>query len=192
MLYRCGHCEDLFDENQDLLKHSESAHQKQTTKSKKGRSEMKKYPGFCDLCGCNSKYIEWHMYYNHNTDPTNCDKCGKVFGNKEKLNTHYQTVHEKTTCFICGKDIPVKKHSYHMLSIHTKSEDRPHKCTTCGKGFIFPDKLEEHYNVHTGAKPFKCKYCPKSYGSVGTRNMHQKSHLGIKRNYVKKRQNLKT
>ena len=156
------------------------------------RPGMKQYPGFCDLCGCNSKHIEWHMYYNHNKDPSHCDKCGKVFGNKEKLNTHYQTVHEKRTCQICGKDIPIKKHSYHMLSVHTKPEDRPHKCTTCGKGFIFPDKLEEHYNVHTGAKPFKCKYCPKAYGSIGTRSMHQKSHLGIKRNYGKKRQNLKT
>ena len=32
----------LSDDNTDLLKHSETAHQKQTTKHKKGRSEMKK------------------------------------------------------------------------------------------------------------------------------------------------------
>ena len=68
-----------------------------------------------------------------------------------------------------------------MLQAHTKPEDRPHKCTTCGKGFIYPDKLEEHYNVHTGAKPFKCKYCPAAYGSNGTKAMHEKGHLGIKR-----------
>ena len=60
-------------------------------------------------------------------------------------------------------------------------EDRPLKCETCGKGFFQKCKLEEHYNVHTGAKPFICKYCPKAYGSLGTMHMHQRSHLGIKR-----------
>ena len=41
-------------------------------------------------------------------------------------------------------------------------------------------RLVEHYNVHTGEKPFKCKYCQVGFGSNGTKAMHEKGHLGIK------------
>ena len=41
--------------------------------------------------------------------------------------------------------------------------------------------LKEHSNVHTGAKPFKCKYCPSAFASRGTHAMHERGHLGIKR-----------
>ena len=185
-LCRCGHCEDLFDESKDLLKHSESFHQKPNNKPKQpnGTKGLKMYPGICDLCGKSSKGIEHHMHWVHGPGKKvsrPCVVCGKVFKMGNEMNAHHQTVHEKRTCHVCGKDISIKKHHYHMLQAHTKPEDRPHKCTTCGKGFIYPDKLEEHYNVHTGAKPFKCKYCPAAYGSNGTKAMHEKGHLGIKR-----------
>ena len=50
-----------------------------------------------------------------------------------------------------------------------------------GKGFIHANKLREHINIHTGEKPFKCQYCPSAFASAGTKAMHEKGHLGIKR-----------
>ena len=49
------------------------------------------------------------------------------------------------------------------------------------KGFSTKTTFDEHMNVHTGDKPFKCKYCPNTFASRGTKEMHQKGHLGIKR-----------
>ena len=70
-----------------------------------------------------------------------------------------------------------------MLSAHTKSEDRPFKCTMCGKGFTAKNHLKDHINLHTGEKPYKCLYCPSVFASNGNHAMHQKGHLGIKRNH---------
>ena len=91
-------------------------------------------------------------------------------------------------CQLCGKGLMPGKLNYHMISVHTKSEDRPHKCSTCGKGFAQKAGLKDHLNLHTGEKPYKCLYCPSAFASSGTHRMHQKGHLGIKRNHGEKRQ----
>ena len=49
---------------------------------------------------------------------------------------------------------------YHVLQKHTDNSEKPWQCQTCGKGFVHENKLKEHINVHTSAKPFKCRYCP--------------------------------
>ena len=83
---------------------------------------------------------------------------------------------------MCGKMVKKTKILYHMKQKHTSNEDKPHKCEVCGKGFVQKRFRDEHINVHTGAKPFKCKYCSSAaYASYGTLRMHERSHLGIKR-----------
>ena len=211
--YRCGHCEDLFDENEELLKHSESFHPKKTQKTRKIVTEeerkikekegkiydskrgqwikpwvpkgMKKYPGFCDLCAKMSQDIEYHMYYQHHTDPVQCNECKKTFKNRETLWGH-QEIHKLQPCSICGKMIKKPKMTYHIRSNHMSNEEKPYRCDVCGKGFVSRNTLDEHNNIHTGAKPFKCKYCPSAFASRGTHAMHQKGHLGIKRKFKNK------
>ena len=39
---------------------------------------------------------------------------------------------------------------FHVHQNHTSHEDRKHRCHLCGKGFIYPHKLQEHLNTHTG------------------------------------------
>ena len=38
----------------------------------------------------------------------------------------------KTQCALCGDMVVANKMSYHIQQVHTRSEDRPHKCPTCG------------------------------------------------------------
>ena len=170
------------------MEHTESVHQKKSTnksdteknKLQPGTTGMKKYPGFCDICAKSSKHIEWHMYYNHNTDPIECSYCKKMFSNREILKKHEKN-HLLEPCSICGKMVKKPKMFYHMKQNHTSNEDKPYKCEVCGKGFITKFSRNEHINIHTGAKPFKCKYCPAAFGSNGTKAMHERGHLGIKR-----------
>ena len=49
-------------------------------------------------------------------------------------------------------------------------------------GFVLQKGLDQHMNIHTGNKPYKCDYCGRGFADDGNRRMHQKTtHEGYKR-----------
>ncbi|KAF9018188.1 hypothetical protein BDZ89DRAFT_1074121 [Hymenopellis radicata] len=50
----------------------------------------------------------------------------------------------------------------------------PHKCEKCGQTFTAKHNLINHGNSHAGLKPFKCKYCPGTFGTSGVLARHVK------------------
>ena len=74
----------------------------------------------------------------------------------------------------------------------THSNDRKHRCVHCGKEFSFTHHLKEHIRVHTGEKPYVCKYagCSKKFKQTGEFSAHKKTHKDIeslKEDYITKR-----
>lgn len=57
----------------------------------------------------------------------------------------------------------------YLLSRHMKShsEERPHKCSVCERGFKTLASLQNHVNTHTGIKPHRCKYCESTFTTSG-------------------------
>ena len=78
-----------------------------------------------------------HEHANGLAQPLPCDQCGKLFYNPFKLKTHVKRNHVKTQCALCGDMVVANKMSYHIQQVHTRSEDRPHKCPTCGNFKLF-------------------------------------------------------
>ena len=95
---------------------------------------------------------------------------------------HILNMHEKIPCEICGEMFGARVMPRHIQSKHTDNDHKRFKCELCGKGFSTGQRLKEHTNIHTGERPFMCKYCGASFANNGNCRMHERMmHLGHKR-----------
>lgn len=69
-----------------------------------------------------------------------------------------QTVTQAHMCNYCNYTSPKR----YLLSRHMKShsEERPHKCSVCERGFKTIASLQNHVNTHTGKYANKAVYSP--------------------------------
>ena len=48
-------------------------------------------------------------------------------------------------------------------------------CSYCGRNFRKAVQVQQHENTHTGNRPYKCKYCDKTFSWMSERNKHEAS-----------------
>ncbi|GBN83833.1 Zinc finger protein 436 [Araneus ventricosus] len=109
-----------------------------------------------------------------------CQICGKGFGRKNHLVSHYRThTGEKPfDCDKCGKRFGRSSDLARHRLIHTG--EKPFVCDKCGKTFGRSNYLARHRRTHTGEKPFACDKCEKSFGQSNDLTRHRRSHTGEK------------
>ncbi|XP_042310115.1 uncharacterized protein LOC121923616 [Sceloporus undulatus] len=59
-------------------------------------------------------------------------------------------------------------------------EEKPFKCSDCGKSFRMKDKLVRHHKTHTGEKPYGCLDCGKYFSTKYGLFRHHRIHRGEK------------
>ena len=153
---------------------------KECLKELKLAKQMKKESnaGVCPECGILANNLNAHRNDMHLAEKQICSLCSLEFRNVQRLYKHKRMVHDdKVPCTECGKLIGVNRIKDHMKLSHTPNDQKRYRCDTCGKGFMETQKLSDHINVHTGEKPYKCKFCSSCFASNGTHALHERSHL---------------
>ena len=136
----------------------------------------------CPDCGRIVKCLEQHIATFHGTEKLECPKCKKIFKSRTHLRDHIKDFHEKVPCVHCGKLYGLGKNmKRHIQAQHTPDDEKKFKCCHCGKGFSNSRYLKDHENIHTGEKPYKCKFCSACFADRGNHAQHVRSHLGINR-----------
>ncbi|XP_051911339.1 oocyte zinc finger protein XlCOF8.4-like isoform X13 [Hippocampus zosterae] len=60
------------------------------------------------------------------------------------------------------------------------ADDKPWKCSHCGKMYAYKSALEFHIRTHTGAKPFTCSNCGQKFSCKASLESHKRTHTGEK------------
>ncbi|KAJ8061246.1 hypothetical protein OCU04_010316 [Sclerotinia nivalis] len=124
---------------------------------------------------------------------TNNHLCGQVFTSESDLQTHVKDFHlsvlNKTSGYFCKWQGCSRKHKMGVkegfsqrgkLERHMASHTGFKECTCdfpgCGKTFAAAQSLKQHYRLHTGEKPWKCRYCPKSFPQQSACTVHERIH----------------
>ncbi|XP_029173308.1 zinc finger protein 239-like [Nylanderia fulva] len=99
---------------------------------------------------------------------------------KEKRHRKTHTMDPRDNIGRCERTSKVK-HPELARSKMTKKECTSYKCKECGKILSTSYNLLIHHNIHTGARPYNCPTCDKSFRSASGMNRHVRNvHDGIK------------
>ena len=124
----------------------------------------------------------------HSDKPFNCEKCDKIFNNKNNL-ISLKCLHSIQTPFKCNfKSCDKRFRHKKSLNIHKKYVHygiKSHKCfhNNCDKSFVTLSDLKSHIRYkHSTDKPFKCNFqqCQSSFKFMNELKRHKyKIHFKI-------------
>ncbi|XP_072017728.1 uncharacterized protein [Amphiura filiformis] len=120
-----------------------------------------------------TKHKKWIRRYWYESDTKEklykCQHCNKDFKRKQNWMDH--------ECTLTFRKTFVTHLNRHSL-IH--SNEKPHVCKECNKGFKQACDLKRHIAIHGNEKPHVCKICNKGFTQAGNLKRHKSTHSNEK------------
>ena len=146
----------------------------------------------CELCGKTfpEANYNYHLRYMHGSDQVQCSECDKVFNHKLRLAIHIRQAHRKQQCPLCGLEVGAMRMRNHKLVNHSSDvSEFPFSCKPCNKGFTSKHKYKNHINIHTGERPWSCRFCSLTFVDSSNCNKHMRtSHAEAFKAYKESKQ----
>jgi len=147
----------------------------------------------CDVIFSQKKDLKKHMDIHFNEDVFPCEKCGKVFKSMTSLKLH-KLSHGNLPLLKLNKlnhgNLPLPKLKETGKSVISKEKgtgksvttEAPQKfcCPACPRTYTRKATLNQHMNIHTGLKPYKCLTCGKGFRNRIIRNIHSNDCFSVK------------
>ncbi|XP_052819186.1 zinc finger and SCAN domain-containing protein 20-like [Mya arenaria] len=178
-IFKCTSCEETFPIWKALKIHAWKSHTMDLG--------LLKCP-HCDFRTENHSKLKIHMAIHGSDRPYVCGQCGKAFKQLSQLKNHEYTHIDRTrggsdqsqkACDICGRMfVSLKCMKIHRDTVH--SGRKPFKCRFCDHACSRKAMLVLHERTHTGEKPFKCTMCAYVCSDHNSLRRHKMRHSGLK------------
>ncbi|EDS41090.1 conserved hypothetical protein [Culex quinquefasciatus] len=137
----------------------------------------------CETCGKlfrTAHSLKAHALIHSEARSEVCDECGAAFRNKGVLKRHKRAVHAaefRFDCGDCGKKFPTREQMQAHSRVHTGV--KPYPCRFCERAFKhFTDRKRHEMSTHTGERPYKCAHCSAAYIRNRELVIHLQKHNG--------------
>ncbi|XP_043273995.1 zinc finger protein 595-like isoform X11 [Venturia canescens] len=163
----CNMCGRVFHTPLTLRKHMKIHTGRKRKNSSKATTETPKKDWVCELC--DKAFRHKSNYYKHRRchreDDLQCKHCPKKFRLRRDIKRHEKThFFPSYTCKECDYETTILTAlSIHVAKQHEDKTYLPFQCNECDKRFRKAFDLQEHYNIHSGEKPFACQHCTESF-----------------------------
>jgi len=175
----CDLCKKVFANRTEVREHMLKAHHKVMKRASFTGCVKPFKCSHCDKSYTKLVQLNIHIKQIHCETPPlrfQCPDCGRFLSSRMALKKH-ASLHKppEHECPICGKLFHNKAYlSRHAISQHGEQNVKKHQCDMCSKGFNNRLALEGHKNWHLNLKPYKCRWCDRTYQNTSNCAAHER------------------